>query len=122
MGDNIPQQRRYTRALPGALNVDAAATDDDSGQAFQMINQDNEILDIFSDPAPGAGILYQIRLLKNNVQTGRTYFSGALNTASAGRSDIGPVALSPGQISYMVRQTLGALAIYNFVVKYSSSF
>jgi len=122
LGDNIPQQRKYTRALPGALNVDANATDDDSAQSFQQLNDTNDILDIFSSPAPAAGVEYEIRLIKNNVQTGRTYFSTALDTASAGRSDIGPVPLDPGQVAYAVRQVLGALAIYNFVVKYSSSF
>jgi len=122
MGDNIPIQRRYTRAAPGALNVDALATDNDTAQAIQQINVDNEIQDMFSSPPPAAGVNYEIRLLKNNVQTGRTYFSEAISPLSAGRSDIGPVPISPGQVAYAVRQTLGALAAYNFVVKYSSSF
>ena len=122
MGDNIPIQRRYTRAAPGALNVDALATDDDTANTIQQINVDNEVIDIFSAPQPGAGINYEIRLIKNNVQTGRTYYSVSLDTGSAGRSNIGPIPLSPGQVSYQVRQVLGALAAYSFVVQYSSSF
>lgn len=122
MGDNIPIQRRYTRAAPGALNVDALATDDDTALTVQQINVDNEIVDMFSAPQPGAGVNYEIRLIKNNVQTGRTYFSVAIDPGSAGRSDIGPIPISPGQVAYQVRQVLGALAAYSFVVKYSSSF
>lgn len=122
MGDNIPIQRRYTRAAPGALNVDALATDDDTAQAVQQLNDTNEIVDLFSAPQPAAGVNYEMRLLKNNVQTGRTFFSVAVDPASAGRSDIGPLPLDKGQIAWAVRQVLGALTAYSFVVKYSSSF
>jgi len=122
LGDNIPIQRRYTRAAPGALNVDALATDDDTAQAVQQLNDDNEIVDLFSAPQPAAGVNYEMRLLKNNVQTGRTFFSVAVDPGSAGRSDIGPLPLSKGQIAWAVRQVLGALTAYSFVVKYSSSF
>lgn len=121
-GDNIPIQRRYTRALPGALNVDALATDNDTTLAVQQLNVDNDIIDMFTSPAPAAGIDYEIRLLKNNVQTGRTFFSNAMNPGSAGRSIPGPIGMSSGQIAYQVRQVLGALAAMSFVVKYSNGF
>jgi len=122
LGDGISIQRRYTRAAPGALNVDALATDDDTAQAIQQINLENALLDIYSSPQPAAGVNYEVRLLKNNVQTGRTYFSTAMDPASAGRSRIGNVPISPGQIAYQVRQVLGALTAYSFVVQYDSSF
>lgn len=121
-GDNVPIQQRYTRALPGALNVDAPATNDDTTQSVQQLNNDNDIEDMLSSPAPAAGIDYEVRLIKNNVPTGRIYFSNAMNPGSAGRVKIGPVGLSSGQILYQVRQVLGALAAYSFVVKYSNSF
>jgi len=122
LGDGISIQRRYTRALPGALNIDALATDDDSAQAVQQINVDNKILDIYSSPQNAAGVNYEVRLLKNNVQTGRTYYSTAMDPASAGRSRVGNIPLSEGQVAYAVRQTLGALTAYSFVVQYESSF
>lgn len=122
MTDGVPIQQRYTRALPGALNVDAPATNDDTTQQVQQLNENNDIVDMVSSPAPAAGVDYEIRLIKNNVPTGRTFFSNAMNPGSAGRVDIGPVGLSKGQILYQVRQVLGALAAYSFVVKYSNGF
>lgn len=121
-GDGIPIQQRYTRALPGALNVDAPATNDDTTQSVQQLNVDNDIEDMFTSPPPAAGVDYEIRLIKNNVPTGRIFYSNAMNTGSAGRVKIGPVGLSPGQILYQVRQVLGALAAMSFVVKYSNGF
>lgn len=118
----IPIMRRYTRAAPGALNVDALATDDETGLGVQQLNRPNIILDLFSAPQPGAGVNYEIRLLKNNIQTGRTFYSVASDPGSAGRANVGPIALAAGQIAYQVRQVLGALAAYSFVVKYSNGF
>lgn len=118
----IPIMRRYTRAAPGALNVDALATDDETAQGVQQLNVGNVIADVFSAPQPGAGVNYEIRLLKNNIQTGRTFYSVAMDPASAGRSNVGPIALASGQIAYTVRQVLGALAAYSFVVKYRNGF
>ena len=117
-----PILRRYTRAAPAALNVDALATDDETTLAFQQLNQNNAILDAFSAPQPAGGVNYEIRLLKNNIQTGRTFFSVAMDPASAGRSAIGPIDLSAALYGYTVRQVLGALAAYSFVIKYNNSF
>jgi len=119
---SVPIIRRYTRAAPGALNVDALATDDDTALTVQQLNQPNSILDMFSAPQNAAGVNYEIRLLKNNVQTGRTFFSVAMDPGSAGRSAVGPVDISAGQISYAVRQVLGALTAYSFAVKYNNGF
>ena len=118
----IPIMRRYTRAAPGALNVDALATDDETGLGVQQLNRGNNILDIFSAPQNAAGVNYEMRLMKNNIQTGRTFYSVASDPGSAGRSNVGPIALSSGQIAYQVRQVLGALTAYSFVVKYSNGF
>ena len=49
-------------------------------------------------------------------------FSVAMDPASAGRSLPGPLGMSGGQIAYAVRQVLGALTAYSFVIKYSNSF
>lgn len=117
-----PILRRYTRALPTALNVDALATDDETSQGVQQMNQPNAILDFFSAPQPASGVNYEVRLVKNNIQTGRTFYSVASDPASAGRSAVGPIDLSAGQYGYQVRQVLGALTAYNFVVKYNNGF
>jgi len=118
----IPIMRRYTRILPVSLNTDVLATDDETAQGVQQLNRPNVILDIFSAPQSAAGINHEIRLLKNNIQTGRTFYSVAMDPASAGRSNVGPIALSSGQIAYQVRQVLGVLTAYSFVVKYSNGF
>lgn len=122
-GDNIPIQRRYTRVLPLSLNTDVLATDDETLATLQILNIDNTILDLYSSPQNGAGINYEVRLIKNNIQSGRTFFSTASDPASAGRSVAGfPIPLSAGTVSYAVRQVLGALTAYSFVVSYANSF
>jgi len=118
----IPIMRRYTRILPVSLNTDVLATDDETAQGVQQLNRANVILDLFSAPQPAAGVNYEIRLLKNNIQTGRTFYSVASDPASAGRANVGPIALASGQIAYQVRQVLGALTAYSFVVKYRNGF
>ena len=117
-----PIMRRYTRILPVALNVDVLATDDETALAVQQMNGPNAILDMYSAPQNAAGVNYEIRLLKNGVQTGRTFYSVAMDPASAGRSAVGPIDLTAGQYAYTVRQTLGALTAYSFVVKYNNGF
>lgn len=122
MSAQEPIIRRYTRAAPGALNVDALATDDDTALTVQQLTIGNAILDITSAPQNAAGINYEIRLLKNNIQTGRTFFSVTMDPASAGRVVPGAIRLASGQIAYAVRQTLGALTAYSFIVKYNNGF
>ena len=117
-----PIMRRYTRSTPTALNVDLLAQDDETAQGVQQLNQPNAILDMFSAPQPAGGINFEIRLLKNNIQTGRTFYSVAMDPASAGRSAVGPVDLTAGQYGYAVRQVSGALNSYSFVVKYNNGF
>jgi hypothetical protein len=112
-----PIFRRFTRAAPAALSTYAFATDDVTGLTFYNLTTANQILDMVSDPAPAAGVAYEIALFKNGVDTGRHFFSRSLDPASAGRVAVGPVDLAPGQIGFNVQQTLGALAAYSFVVK-----
>jgi len=118
----VPIIRRYTRALPTALNVDQLSTDDETAQGVQQLNSNNAILDVFSAPQPAAGVNYEIRLVKNNIQTGRTFYSVAMDPSSAGRSAVGPIDISAGQYGYQVRQVLGALTSYSFCVKYNNGF
>lgn len=112
-----PIFRRWTRAAPGALDVFAFASDDVTALTFYNLAVNNQILDIVSDPAPGAGVAYEIALFKNGLDTGRHWFSRTLDPASAGRVAIGPVDIAAGQMQFNVAQRLGALAAYNFVTK-----
>jgi len=112
-----PIFRRWTRAAPGALDVFAFSTDDVTALTFYQLAAVNQLLDIVTDPAPGAGVRYEIALFKNGLDTGRHWFTNSLDAASAGRVAIGPVDLLPGQMQMSVAQRAGALAAVNFVTK-----
>src|SRR5215510_1896304 len=114
-----PLIRRYNRAAPAALNAFALATDQVSTQTFTRLPGPNTLLDILSSPDPAA-LLYEIRLLKEFIETGRSFFSESLNPGSAGRVAVGPINLSPANYAFNVAQTSGALTAYNFIVKYAS--
>jgi len=118
---NVPTLRRFTRAAPGALAVFAFATDDETGLTFVRITGKNAVVDVVSDPAPAAGIGYQINLWKNGVDTGKRIFSRSIDPASAGRVSVGPIGLGPGDYYFNVAQVLGGLAAYSFVVKFAGS-
>ncbi len=117
-----PIQRRYTRALPLALNAFLPATDDLTTATETLLTTPNAILDYVNGPDPAAGLLYTARLIKNGIDTGITAFSTNSSAASAGRSAIGPIDVQSGNVSWSVAQTLGALAAYSFIVKYAKRF
>lgn len=117
----VPMLRRFSITAPGALATDVVATDDESALAFFNPGQ-NVILDIVSDPAPGAGVYYTIALYKGGVDTGRRFYSTGLDPASAGRVVVGPLPLTPGNYQLRIRQTLGALAAYSCVLKFAAKF
>jgi hypothetical protein len=73
-----------------------------------------------SAPAPAAGLLYQINILKNGVDTGKRVYSITIDPATAGRVAVGPLSLSPGDYYFNVAQTLGGLAAYSFIVKFAT--
>lgn len=113
-----PLFRRFTRAVPGALNVFLFSTDDVTALTFYQAISNNAILDMVSDPQNAAGIDHEIAMFKNGLDTGRHFFSGSLNPASAGRVAVGPVdIIGPAQIQMSVAQRLGALTAYSFLVK-----
>lgn len=116
-----PIFRRWTRAAPGALDVFAFATDDITAETNYLLATMNELQDMVSDPAPGAGVRYEVALFKNGLDTGRHWFSSSLDPASAGRVAIGPVALKPGKLMFNVAQRAGALAAYNFLTKLATA-
>jgi len=115
-----PIFRRWTRAAPGALDVFALATDDITALGFYSTTRTITLQDLVSDPAPGAGVAYEVRLLKNGIPTGRSFFSRSLDPASAGRVAIGPIdIIGPTNMNFDVAQRLGALAAYSFLTKFS---
>lgn len=115
----IPIFRRWTRAAPAALDAFALATDDlTTPQTFYALAGTRDLQDIVSDPDPAA-LRYEIRLLKNGIDTGRAWFSQGLNAGSAGRVAIGPVTIGAGNVGFSVAQRAGALTAYSFVTKFS---
>jgi len=123
-GQQVSINRRYTTAVPAALNAETIVTDDRTTDAVQTLNRQNSILDIFNDPDPAAGLRYSFRLLKNGVDTGRDYFSDSLSTASEGRSKIPEpgILLEPGQVQWFALQRAGALTATSFVVVFRNGF
>jgi hypothetical protein len=121
MSAGAPIIRRFTRAAPGALNVFAFATDDETALTFVRISKNNTMLDVVSAPQPAAGINYTIQLWKNGVDTGRRFYSVTIDPASAGRIAVGPISLSAGDYYFNVSQTLGALAAYSFIIKLATA-
>ncbi|MCI0527892.1 MAG: hypothetical protein L0Y56_10690 [Nitrospira sp.] len=117
-----PLVRRFTRALPAALDTFANATDDITGLTFVKIAQKNKIVDMVNDPDPAAGLRYENQFTKEGIQTGRGFFSTSLSSASAGRIDPGGINLSMGNYFFSVAQRAGALAAYSFIVKFEAGF
>lgn len=114
----LPVLRRYTLAAPAALNTFANLTDDETGQAPFLILAGNVLQDIVNDPDPGAGLRYEFVLLKNGNQTSVRAFSTTISPASAGRTAIGPVTMTPGNYIWSGAQRAGALTATSIVVKY----
>ena len=87
-GIEVSIARRYTSAVPAALGAETLVTDDRTSQEVQTLNRANSVLDIVNDPDPAAGLRYEIRLLKNGIDTGRAFFTDGMSNASDGRSKI----------------------------------
>jgi len=121
---NVSINRRYTTAVPAALNAETIVTDDRTTDAVQTLNIGNSILDIFNDPDPAAGLRYSFRLLKNGIDTGRDFFSDSMSTASEGRSKIPSpgISLLSGQLQWFALQRAGALTATSFVVVFRNGF
>lgn len=120
MSMSPPLIRQFDAAAPAALNVFAPSTDDVTKLTFLKTPQ-NTILDILSNPDPGA-LTYTIELAKEFIPTGRRFMSSSLNPASAGRVAVGPIPISAANWAFLVAQTAGALTAYNFIVKFANGF
>jgi hypothetical protein len=120
-----PIQRRMQNPLAGALNVPVNLVDQVTGLTFIQLGQNNTILDAYNATQPVAvGNTYEYELAKNSISTGRTFFSTAMNTGSAGRAAVGPIRLAPGQLQMIGTPTGAAFPALdqNIVLKFSNGF
>jgi len=111
-----PQNKRFTFAAPGALNVNVIGIDQESTLAF-FVSGPNAIVDVVNDPDPAAGLLYTYSLWKGGADTGRRWYSNSISPLSAGRIRPAPLKLSGGQYQFRAMQTLGALTAVNLIVQ-----
>jgi len=120
-----PIQRQMNNPVVGGLNVPALLQDTITGLTFIQLNVPNTILDMYNGVEPGAAAdFYTYELQKNSISTGRTFFSTAMNTGSAGRAAVGPIRLAAGQLQ-MSGTPVGAAAPaldQNIVIKFSNGF
>lgn len=121
MSSQVPIIRRFTSAIPAALNVETVSTDDETGQAFLRVTGGTAILDAINDPDPAAGLRYEIRINKGGIDTGRRLYTTGMSAASAGRMGVGVIKLSSGDYYFRVLQRAGALAALSWCLKLAST-
>jgi hypothetical protein len=120
-----PIQRLMSNPLVGAANTPALLQDQVTNLTFIQLNVPNTILDMYNSPDPAAAAdTYTYELQKNSISTGRSFFSTAMSTASAGRAAVGPIRLASGQLQMSGTPTgVAAPALdQNIVIKFSNGF
>ena len=120
-----PIQRQMTNPAAGVLNTPVLLQDAITQLTFIQLNVPNTILDLYNGLDPAAATdFYTYELQKNSISTGRTFFSTAMSTTSAGRAAVGPIRLASGQLQ-MSGTPVGAAAPItdqNIVIKFSNGF
>ena len=119
-----PIQRLMSNNALGVAGTPQLLNDQVTGLTFIQLNTPNTILDMFNSPDPAVGNTYQDVLQKNSISTGRTFFTTAMSTASAGRAAIGPIRLASGQLQMESTMTAGVPAVNNnnIVLKFANGF
>ena len=120
-----PIQRLMANNAAGAASVPQLLNDQVTGLTFIQLNIPNTILDIYNNVQPAGANTYQDVLQKNSISTGRTFFTTAMNTASAGRAAVGPIRLATGQMQMESTLAAGgapAVGDNNIVIKFSNGF
>ena len=122
-----PIQRLMSNNAAGVAGTPQLLNDQVTQLSFIQMNIPNTLLDMYNSPDPAGGVgvdIYQDVLQKNSISTGRTFFTTAMSTASAGRAAIGPIRLSSGQMQMESTMTAGVPAVNNnnLVIKFSNGF
>ena len=119
-----PIQRRMDNLAAAAIGVPQLLNDTVTGLTFIQCNVPNTILDMYNSPDPAVGNTYDDVLQKNSISTGRTFFTTAMSTASAGRAAIGPIRIASGQLQMESTLNAGVAAVgdNSIVLKFSNGF
>jgi len=120
-----PIQRLMSNNALGVAGTPQLLNDQVTGLTFIQLNTPNTILDMFNSPDPAVGNTYQDVLQKNSISTGRTFFTTAMSTTSAGRAAVGPIRLASGQLQMESTLAVGGVATANdnnLVIKFSNGF
>tara|TARA_B100000949_G_C14267627_1_gene445785 strand:+ start:1725 stop:2099 length:375 start_codon:yes stop_codon:yes gene_type:complete len=120
-----PIQRLMSNTLAGVAGTPQLLTDQVTQLSFIQLNTPNTLLDMFNSPDPAVGNTYQDVLQKNSISTGRTFFTTAMSTTSAGRAAVGPIRLASGQLQMESTLAVGGAAAANdnnLVIKFSNGF
>ena len=120
-----PIQRLMSNNAVGVAGTPQLLNDQVTGLTFIQLNTPNTILDMFNSPDPAVGNTYQDVLQKNSISTGRTFFTTAMSTTSAGRAAVGPIRLASGQLQMESTLAVGGVATANdnnLVIKFSNGF
>ena len=119
-----PIQRRMDNLAAAAIGVPQLLNDTVTGLSFIQCNVPNTILDMYNSPDPAVGNTYDDALQKNSISTGRTFFTTAMSTASAGRAAIGPIRIASGQLQMESTLNAGVAAVgdNSIVIKFSNGF
>ena len=119
-----PIQRRMDNLAAAAIGVPQLLNDAVTGLTFIQLNIPNTILDVYNSPDPVAGNSYDDTIQKNSISTGRTLFTTAMSTASAGRAAVGPIRLASGQLQMESTLQAGVAAVgdNSIVIKFANGF
>ena len=121
-----PIQRLMQNPAALAANIPQLMLDAVTQLSFIQLNIPNTILDMYNSPDPTPTNFYTDVLQKNSISTGRSFFTSAMSTASAGRAAVGPIRLASGQLQLESTATsvAGGAAINDnsVVIKFSNGF
>jgi len=120
-----PIQRLMSNNAAGVAGTPQLLNDQVTQLTFIQLNTPNTILDMFNSPDPAVGNTYQDVLQKNSISTGRTFFTTAMSTTSAGRAAVGPIRLASGQLQMESTLAVGGVAAANdnnLVIKFANGF
>ena len=96
-----PIQRLMQNPVALGAGLPQLMTDAVTQLTFIQLNIPKTILDMYNSPDPAGGVgvdIYQDVLQKNSISTGRSFFTSAMSTTSAGRASVGPIRLASGQL------------------------